>query len=101
VAAGQALVLLGNTGNSSAPQLDFGLLDDPDPLVGESLPMAFDRWTLEGTVRPEAFIDELGAASLAPAGTREEQTARRHATTCLTPVCSRSWQGLCRLGRRR
>jgi hypothetical protein len=31
------------------------LIDDPDPLVGNSLPMAFDHWTLQGTFDLDAY----------------------------------------------
>jgi murein DD-endopeptidase MepM/ murein hydrolase activator NlpD len=65
VVSGQVLGLLGNTGNSEAPHLHFGLIDNPDPIVGLSLPMAFDRWTLEGMVTLEAY---LGATDAIPSG---------------------------------
>jgi hypothetical protein len=73
VTTGQVLGLLGNTGNSSAPHLHFGLLDHPDPLIGESLPMVFDEWTLEGRVSPETWFDASGEGTLALTGSPEEQ----------------------------
>ena len=69
VQTGQALGLLGNSGNSTAPHLHFGLMDAPDPLVGTSLPMVFDQWTLEGTFDMAAYeADSAGdaAAALVP-----------------------------------
>ena len=50
VTPGQLLGLLGNSGNTSAPHLHFGLLDGPDPLANNSLPMVFDSYTLLGVL---------------------------------------------------
>ena len=50
VMPGQVLGRLGNSGNTTAPHLHFGLLNGPDPLANNSLPMVFDSYTLRGVL---------------------------------------------------
>src|SRR5262245_47906983 len=52
VRVGDALGLLGNSGNSTAPHLHFGLIDGPDFATAESLPWVFDQFTFVGTLDP-------------------------------------------------
>ncbi|HZB30961.1 MAG TPA: M23 family metallopeptidase [Streptosporangiaceae bacterium] len=51
VAAGDRLAECGNSGNSSEPHLHFQLMDHRNPLVAAGLPVAFDRFEVDGEVR--------------------------------------------------
>lgn len=44
VAEGRVLGRVGHTGNSTLPHLHVQLMDGPDPLVGDAVPLAFARY---------------------------------------------------------
>jgi hypothetical protein len=55
VKRGQALALLGNTGNTSAPHLHFHLMDGTSVLGSSGLPYVFDKFELAGQLSPAQF----------------------------------------------
>lgn len=59
VRRGEVLALAGNSGNSTAPRLHFQLMDRNSPLVANSVPYVFDRFTFAGriTSSPVEFGD--------------------------------------------
>jgi murein DD-endopeptidase MepM/ murein hydrolase activator NlpD len=55
VKRGQALALLGNTGNTSAPHLHFHLMDGASVLGSSGLPYVIDRFSVAGQLSAERF----------------------------------------------
>jgi hypothetical protein len=49
VRPGQVLGLLGNSGNSAAPHLHFGIHNGPNPETSASLPWVFDSYEYQGS----------------------------------------------------
>jgi hypothetical protein len=48
---GQWIGLLGNSGNTTAPHLHFGIYDGRSPLTSNSVPFAIKRYRFQGTAR--------------------------------------------------
>jgi hypothetical protein len=61
VKRGQALALLGNTGNTSAPHLHFHLMDGISVLGSSGLPYVIDKFELAGQLSKKEF-DKDGVA---------------------------------------
>ena len=59
VATGQSIGRLGNSGNSIGPHLHFGLIDGPNPLTANSVPMVIDSYELTGSVDPASLFASL------------------------------------------
>jgi hypothetical protein len=62
VRPGQVLGLLGNSGNSAAPHLHFGIHNGPDPETSASLPWVFPSYEYlgSGDVTPEGDVPLTG-----------------------------------------
>src|SRR4029453_217205 len=67
VRRGQVLALMGNSGNSDAPHLHFGIQDGPLPYASDSLPFVFSSFTITGTVTNP--FDDIAAGAPAQIGT--------------------------------
>ncbi len=77
VVTGQPLGRLGNSGNSIGPHLHFGLIDGPNPLTANSVPMVIDHYSLTGSVDPASLFASLGdpeALSLRMEATAQPQS---------------------------
>jgi murein DD-endopeptidase MepM/ murein hydrolase activator NlpD len=59
VETGEQLGLLGNTGNTSAPHLHFGLIDGRGLLSSDSLPFVIDRFTYGGQAELSANFPDV------------------------------------------
>jgi Peptidase family M23 len=66
VRRGQVLALLGNSGNSDAPHLHFGIQDGPLPYASNGVPFVFSSFTTTGTVTNS--FDDIAAGAAAQIG---------------------------------
>jgi hypothetical protein len=66
VRRGQVLALMGNSGNSDAPHLHFGIEDGPLPYASDSLPFVFSSFMTTGTITNS--FDDVAAGAAAQIG---------------------------------
>ena len=71
VARGEALGLVGNSGNSTAPHLHFHVMDGPSPLGSNGLPYVFDRFRLEASV--DLTVDDAPITAIPPPNRRADR----------------------------
>ena len=64
VSTGQALGLLGNSGNTDSPHLHFHIMDGPSPLLSNGLPFVFTSFTGEGRVVDEDPLFKGGTVTV-------------------------------------
>jgi murein DD-endopeptidase MepM/ murein hydrolase activator NlpD len=76
VKRGQALALLGNTGNTSAPHLHFHLMDGSSVLGSSGLPYVIDKFALAGQLPKEEF-EKDGVAGEWSKGLSANPSARK------------------------
>lgn len=55
----QVIAALGNSGNSDAPHLHFHVMDGPDPLRSNGLPVVIDAYRLSNRLASEDALDPL------------------------------------------
>lgn len=59
VRRGDALGLVGNSGNSSAPHLHFHVMDGPSPMTSEGVPYVIDAFATTGRIATQEDFDTL------------------------------------------
>jgi murein DD-endopeptidase MepM/ murein hydrolase activator NlpD len=66
VRGGQVLALLGNSGNSDAPHLHFGIEDGPLPFASNGVPFVFSSFTTTGIISNP--FDDIATGATAQIG---------------------------------